>query len=50
MEVQQDFRDLLALFNKHKVECAIVGHHTISTIRAVYIGIMVRNITRNSGI
>ena len=25
MEVQQDFRDLLELFNKHKVDYIIVG-------------------------
>jgi hypothetical protein len=30
MEVQQDFRDLLALFNKHKVEYIIVGAYALS--------------------
>ncbi len=29
MEVQQDFRDLLALFNKHKVEYIIVGAYAL---------------------
>ncbi len=29
MEVQQDFRDLLALFNKHKVEYLIVGAYAL---------------------
>ncbi|MGA2316789.1 MAG: hypothetical protein ABSG71_10465 [Thermodesulfobacteriota bacterium] len=30
MEVQQDFRDLLALFNAHKVDCIIVGAHALA--------------------
>jgi hypothetical protein len=30
MEVQQDFRDLLALFNAHKVEYVIVGAHALA--------------------
>jgi len=29
MEVQQDFRDLLALFNKHKVDYIIVGAYAL---------------------
>jgi hypothetical protein len=29
MEVQQDFKDLLALFNKHKVEYIIVGAYAL---------------------
>ena len=29
MEVQPDFRDLLALFNKHKVEYIIVGAYSL---------------------
>jgi len=29
MEVQQDFRDLLALFNAHKVDYIIVGAHAL---------------------
>ena len=29
MEVQQDFRDLLALFNEHKVEYIIVGAYAL---------------------
>jgi hypothetical protein len=29
MEVQQDFRDLLALFNKHKVDFIIVGAYAL---------------------
>lgn len=30
MEVQQDFRDLLALFNKHEVEYIIVGAYALA--------------------
>ena len=30
MEVQQDFRDLLALFNAHKVDYIIVGAHALA--------------------
>jgi len=30
MEVQQDFRDLLALFNAHKVEYIIVGAYALA--------------------
>jgi len=30
MEVQKDFRDLLALFNVHKVECLIVGGYALA--------------------
>jgi hypothetical protein len=30
MEVQQDFRDLLALFNAHKVDYVIVGAHALA--------------------
>ena len=30
MEVQQDFRDLLALFNVHKVDYIIVGGHALA--------------------
>jgi hypothetical protein len=30
MEVQQDFRDLLALFNAHKVNYIIVGAHALA--------------------
>ena len=30
MEVQQDFRDLLALFNTHKVDYLIVGAHALA--------------------
>jgi hypothetical protein len=30
MEVQQDFRDLLALFNAHKVDYLIVGAHALA--------------------
>lgn len=30
MEVQQDFRDLLALFNAHKVEYLIVGGYALA--------------------
>ena len=30
MEVQQDFRDLLALFNAHRVEYIIVGAHALA--------------------
>jgi len=30
MEVQQDFRDLLALFNAHKVDYTIVGAHALA--------------------
>jgi len=30
MEVQPDFRDLLALFNKHKVEYMIIGAHAMA--------------------
>lgn len=30
MEVQQDFRDLLALFNTHKVDYIIVGAHALA--------------------
>ena len=30
MEVQQDFRDLLALFNEHKVEYMIVGAYALA--------------------
>jgi len=30
MEVQQDFRDLLALFNAHHVEYIIVGAHALA--------------------
>ena len=29
MEVQQDFRDLLALFNAHKVDYVIVGAYAL---------------------
>lgn len=29
MEVQQDFRDLLALFNKHKVDYIIIGAYAL---------------------
>jgi len=29
MEVQQDFRDLLALFNKHKVDYIVVGAYAL---------------------
>ena len=29
MEVQQDFRDLLALFNKHEVDFIIVGAYAL---------------------
>jgi hypothetical protein len=29
MEVQQDFRDLLALFNKHKVDYVVVGAYAL---------------------
>ena len=29
MEVQQDFRDLLELFNKHKVDFIIVGVYAL---------------------
>jgi len=29
MEVQQDFRDLLELFNKHKVDYIIVGAYAL---------------------
>jgi hypothetical protein len=30
MEVQEDFRDLLALFNANKVDCLIVGAHALA--------------------
>ena len=30
MEIQQDFRDLLALFNEHKVEYMIVGAYALA--------------------
>ena len=30
MEVQQDFNDLLALFNAHKVDYVIVGAHALA--------------------
>lgn len=30
MEVQQDFRDLLALFNAHKVDYIIIGAHALA--------------------
>ena len=30
MEVQQDFRDVLALFNAHKVDYLIVGAHALA--------------------
>ena len=30
MEVQQDFRDLLELFNAHKVEYMIVGAYALA--------------------
>jgi hypothetical protein len=30
MEIQSDFRDLLALFNKHKVEYLIVGGYALA--------------------
>jgi hypothetical protein len=30
MEVQPDFRDLLALFNAHKVEYMIVGGYALA--------------------
>jgi hypothetical protein len=30
MEVQQDFRDLLALFNAHRIEYIIVGAHALA--------------------
>ncbi len=30
MEVQQDFRDLLALFNKHEVDYIIVGAYVLA--------------------
>jgi len=30
MEVQQDFRNLLALFNAHKVDCIIVGAYALA--------------------
>lgn len=30
MEVQQDYRDLLALFNAHKVDYIIVGAHALA--------------------
>jgi hypothetical protein len=30
MEVQQDFKDLLALFNAHKVDYIIVGAHALA--------------------
>ncbi len=30
MEVQSDFRDLLALFNKHKVEYLVVGGYALA--------------------
>lgn len=30
MEVQQDFRDALALFNAHDVDYAIVGAHALA--------------------
>jgi hypothetical protein len=30
MEVQEDFRDLLALFNAHKVDYLIVGAHALA--------------------
>ncbi len=30
MDVQPDFRDLLALFNEHDVECMIVGAYALA--------------------
>jgi hypothetical protein len=30
MEAQSDFRDLLALFNKHQVECLVVGGYALA--------------------
>ncbi len=30
MEVQQDFKELLGLFNVHKVECIIVGGYALA--------------------
>ena len=30
MEVQQDFKDLLALFNAHKVEYIIIGAYALA--------------------
>ena len=30
MEAQQDFRDLLALFNAHKVDYLILGAHALA--------------------
>ena len=30
MEVQQDFKDLLALFNEHKIEYMIVGAYALA--------------------
>jgi len=30
MEVQKDFKELLALFNKHKVEYVIVGGYALA--------------------
>jgi len=30
MEVQPDFRDLLALLNEHEVECQIVGGYALA--------------------
>ncbi len=30
MEVQQDFRDLLELFNKHQVEFLVVGDYALA--------------------
>jgi hypothetical protein len=29
MEIQPDFRDLLALFNKHEVDCLIIGAYAM---------------------
>jgi hypothetical protein len=29
METQTDFRDLLALFNEHEVDCLIVDGHAL---------------------
>jgi len=31
MEAQQDFKDLLALFNVHKVDYIIVGAHALAS-------------------
>jgi hypothetical protein len=52
MEVQQDFRDLLALFNVHKVDYIIIGAHALAYHGAPRytgdMGILVRPLSENA--